>query len=273
MQLKTGIVLVAGLASIGMFPLWGQQAGHAGGSGRPVAAPSAPAAVPARVARPNASIGANRTIGGRPYPLPSNVAPPTGLISPAASYTGITPGAFSNNGSRRNNNGRYPVVGVFGTGYPGYFGAPYVPYLDQAPISTFPGYAEQAAELNAQMNSQGYDPALAQQLDEMNNQIRQLRQNQMQNMQLPPPGYFAPPPQPNPAPTSEADAPQAPIVLVFQNGGQVSTRSYAVMNGTVWDFSKQPARKIPLTSVDIAASTKATEASGGEFPQIALGKQ
>ena len=268
MHLRTSIGLFAGLTAVGLLPLSAQRGSNSNGFARAVGTPAVSS--PARVARPNASVGASRTIGGRPYPLPSNVAPPTGLISPAASYTGITPGAFSNSGSRRNGSGGYPVLGVFGTGYPGYFGAPYAPYLDQAPISTFPGYAEQAAELSAQMNSQGYDPALAQQLDQMNDQIRQLRQSQMQNMQLPAPGYLAPPPLV--APSSESDAPQAPIVLVLQNGGQVSTRSYAVMNGTVWDFSKQPARKIPLASVDIAASTKATEASGGEFPQIASGK-
>ncbi len=268
MRLKTAISLTLGLALTGLAPAWAQRGLSQGRLGTGSAISSGPA----RVARPNAPIGANRTIGGRPYPLPSNIAPPTGLISPAASYTGITPGAFrSTNGGRRNNGG-YSGVGVFGTGYPGYFGAPYLPYLGSDSISTFPGYAEQAAELNAQMNNQGYDPALAEQLDAMNDQIRQLRQNQMQNMQPPPPGYLAPSPAP-PVPVSDTDAPQAPIVLVLQNGGQLTTRSYAVMNGTIWDFSKQPVRKIPLATVDIAASTKATEASGGEFPQIASTKQ
>ncbi len=265
MHLRTGFVLLAGLASIGL-PVWGQRAGNQTRSS------AALVSSPARVARPTASTAASRTIGGLPYPLPSNIAPPTGLISPAASYTGITPGAFrtSNNGGRRNNGG-YSGAGVFGAGYPGYFGAPYLPYFGSDSISTFPGYAEQAAELNAQMSSQGYDPALAQQLDQMNGQIRQLQQNQLQNVQLPGPGYLAPPPPP--VATSEPDAEQAPIVLVLKNGGQLSTRSYAVMNGTVWDFSKQPARKIPLATVDIAASTKATEASGGEFPEVSSSKQ
>jgi hypothetical protein len=40
------------------------------------------------------------------------------------------------------------------------------------------------------------------------------------------------------------------------------------MGDSFWDFSRQPARRIPLTSVDIAASTKVTEANGGQFPAI-----
>ena len=59
-----------------------------------------------------------------------------------------------------------------------------------------------------------------------------------------------------------------PVTLILRNGEQLTVRSYAVMNGTFWDFSKQPTRKIPLSSIDLSASQKATEAQGGEFPEI-----
>ena len=48
----------------------------------------------------------------------------------------------------------------------------------------------------------------------------------------------------------------------------MSIQSYAIMNGFLWDFSKQPARKIPVSNIDIPESTKATEANGTEFPDL-----
>jgi hypothetical protein len=67
---------------------------------------------------------------------------------------------------------------------------------------------------------------------------------------------------------SEPPPPAIPITLVLRNGQQVSVQSYALMNGTLWDLSKQPARKYPISNIDIPASEKATEASGGEFPRL-----
>jgi hypothetical protein len=59
-----------------------------------------------------------------------------------------------------------------------------------------------------------------------------------------------------------------PITLVLNSGAKVTLQSYAVMGQTIWDFSRQPARKIPLSSVNIVASQQATEASGAEFPAL-----
>ncbi|MFL6351616.1 MAG: hypothetical protein ACJ74Z_07175 [Bryobacteraceae bacterium] len=65
--------------------------------------------------------------------------------------------------------------------------------------------------------------------------------------------------------------PQVPITLVLRNGQQIQVQNYAVMDHIFWDFTRQPARKIPVSSIDISASTRATEATGAEFPQ--LGRQ
>jgi hypothetical protein len=62
--------------------------------------------------------------------------------------------------------------------------------------------------------------------------------------------------------------PQAPITVVLRNGQQIQVQNYAVMDQTFWDFTRQPARRIPVSSIDIAASTRATEANGAEFPQL-----
>ena len=41
------------------------------------------------------------------------------------------------------------------------------------------------------------------------------------------------------------------------------------MGQNIWDFSVQPAKRIALSNVDLeAASKNATEAAGGEFPDL-----
>jgi hypothetical protein len=62
--------------------------------------------------------------------------------------------------------------------------------------------------------------------------------------------------------------PQVPITLVLRNGQQIQVQNYAVMDHTFWDFTRQPARRIPVSNIDIEASTRATEATGAEFPQL-----
>ena len=59
-----------------------------------------------------------------------------------------------------------------------------------------------------------------------------------------------------------------PITLVLRSGKQVQLKSYAVMGKSIWDFNSVPAKRIALSTVDVEASKTATEASGGEFPEI-----
>ena len=86
----------------------------------------------------------------------------------------------------------------------------------------------------------------------------------------------APPAQPGGPTQSDAEQPSQPpsppITLVLTNGKSMQVQSYAVMDNTFWDLSGQITHKIPLSKIDIPASTKATEASGAEFPQLQAGK-
>ncbi len=92
------------------------------------------------------------------------------------------------------------------------------------------------------------------------------------------PNYPAPYPPPVPyayqAPAAQpAELPPAPpVTIVLHDGQKFQVQSYAIMGQTFWDFSKQPVRKIPLSNIDVAASTKATIDSGAEFPAIQSGK-
>jgi hypothetical protein len=104
---------------------------------------------------------------------------------------------------------------------------------------------------------------LGEQIQRLSAQVEQLRTEQQ------------PPPAPAAAtPTAPKDAPPvAPITVVLRDGQRLQVASYAVMDRVFWDFSRQPARRIPLANIDVAASTKATEAAGGEFPALAISQQ
>ena len=91
--------------------------------------------------------------------------------------------------------------------------------------------------------------------------------------QGPPPGYSgqpygAPPPAQPAAPSADTTPPPPPITLVLRTGEKLQVHNYAVVGQTFWDFTKTPARKIPIANIDLPASTKATEAGGAEFPPI-----
>jgi len=213
-----------------------------------------PSSVPA--ARP---VGPN--IGGRPYPLRTDLPPPTGLIPPAAAYTGISPGAYKYQGS---------FGGRYGHGGGGaLLAAPlYYPYLGYgSSLNTFPAYNEQI-DPNAQ--------AFAAAQESLGEQIRQLSAelDSVKRQVVPPPAPPVAPaaPQPPPAMAPYAGDPgaasQPAIVVVLKNGQRLPVQSYAVMNGLIWDFSKQPVRKIPVSNIDIAESVKASEANGTEFPDL-----
>ena len=178
--------------------------------------------------------------GGRSLALPHNLPTAPGLWTPAAGYTGINRGAL-----RSTNYRRIPFS---------YWVAPYYyPPLDYSDSS----YA-------APPYSGGYDPstdavamaqnALADQVQRLSAQVAQLQYGQ----QNPAIAYGQ----------QDSQPPQVPVTLVLRNGQQFQVQNYAVMDQTFWDFTRQTARKIPVSSIDVAASAKATQANGGEFPQL-----
>jgi len=127
----------------------------------------------------------------------------------------------------------------------GYGDSGFATNQNDAPPPSDPG-------VESMMAAQG---ALGQQVQMLSNQIQQLR-NAQQRGAVPEDE------------SAQETAPQVPITLVLRNGQQIQVQNYAVMHQTFWDFTRQPARKIPVSSIDIAASTSATEAQGAEFPQL-----
>ena len=51
-------------------------------------------------------------------------------------------------------------------------------------------------------------------------------------------------------------------VFIFKDGHQLETKNYAIMNGTLFDFSSKTLRKIQLDEIDSAATLKANDDRG-----------
>ena len=177
--------------------------------------------------------------------LRAPVAGYTGLHSPAAGYTGIRPGALR---SRRDYR-RVP--------YAYFFNPYYYPFLDysSAPYGGSPYDVPDDPEAEAAIMAQN---ALGEQVQRLSAQVDQLTSNQQAQQQAS--SY--------PQPVAQQTPPVPPIMLVLRTGQKLEVQNYAVMGETFWDFTRTPARKIPISSIDIAGSTRATQAKGGEFPQL-----
>lgn len=195
-------------------------------------------------------VSAYRGTAARSFAAPNAVVPGT-----YSSYVGAYGRRAGTNGYRSsgyNRNTRGLPYGYWLTPY--YYG----PWAYDDSSAAGPGYGYGAGygpdDPGDQAAMMAQD-ALMDQLQQLRAQVAQMQYGQQMPMQA------------NAAP--EAHAPQTPpLTLVLRNGQQFQVQNYAIMNQMFWDFSSQPTRKIPLSSIDVAASTRATAATGAEFPQI-----
>ena len=230
-----------------------QRANSGAGYSAPMGHYSAPAGhFPSPAAHGNRPIG-----GGRNFPVRSFGPAPLGLRPPAAGYTGIDPGALRSRGFYRHRDYRHaPYAFVTPFYYPDYY--PMLDYNDSGYDTSSPAGIDPAME-SALANQN----MLGEQIQRLTDEVDQLREQQQTNAQ--PPASESGEPAP-----AEPQAP--PLTLVLRNGQQLQVQSYAVVDQTFWDFTNPAVRKIPLSSIDLAASAKATEANGGEFPQLTGGQ-
>lgn len=249
MRCSTQIVLYITLLAAAGAPALAQR-GY-GGVSRGIT----PAAPPSSTA-----IGAGASVGRAAFPSSTAIgagAPTRGQLVP---YRNGASG-FNNAGGRSGVNSRSPYTrngrrGDYRNVPLAYALAPYYyPFLDygSAPYGDEP----QEYDPNA-------DPALVtvnllgEQLQRVTAELRQLKANQQQPAAPSDLGNYTP----------EPPAPVIPVTVVLRDGQKLQVQNYAVMDQTFWDFSRQPARRIPLSSIDVSASTQATAANGGEFPQF-----
>jgi len=161
--------------------------------------------------------------------------------------------------------GRYPY---YGRGYPwwgygggygyGWWGYPwgwyggvgwsgdYYPY----PAQSYPVYAYSPPD-NPNANVT-YDQQ--QEIDQLNNEVARLRAEQ--------PSGAAGSSVRRPAPKAEI---HAETVLVFRDKHTEEIENYAIVGKTLWVFTEQRARKIPIAELNVPATTKANEDRGIEF--------
>lgn len=75
----------------------------------------------------------------------------------------------------------------------------------------------------------------------------------------------APPVQSDRATAAQPAQPQDPSVLVFRDGHQLEVQNYAIVGGTLYDFTPGHARKVPLSQLDLPATVKANDDRGVDF--------
>jgi hypothetical protein len=137
----------------------------------------------------------------------------------------------------------FPLLGYYDNGF--YDAPPYPaaypgdPSLEGEPTDTA-GLSAQVQQLSAQLND---------------------LQNQLSQRNLSPSAGA-------PDATPQQGAPAPPLTVVLNSGQTLQIQNYAVMGDTLWDLSSQTSHRIPVSSIDIPASTKASEATGAEFPQL-----
>ena len=139
----------------------------------------------------------------------------------------------------------FPLLGYYDNGFydaPPPYPADYEgdPSLEGGPPPDIAGLSDQVKQLSAQLN-------------DLQNQLSQRSPSASGSV---------------PDSSPQEAAPVPPLTVVLHDGQVLQIQNYAVMGDTLWDLSSQPAHRIPVSSIDIPASTKASEASGAEFPQL-----
>jgi plasmid stabilization system protein ParE len=138
--------------------------------------------------------------------------------------------------------------------YFGYYGYPDYAYS----TADYPGYDYYGPSYYA---AQGYaaqnDIAQQQQdIDKLESEVARLREQKASDRE----GRDAPPPQPE----SRAEV-SSPTVLIFRDKHTQEVQNYAIVGGTLWIFSEQRTTKLPLSWLDIEATSKANQDRGLDF--------
>ncbi len=148
--------------------------------------------------------------------------------------------------------GYYGYRGGYGYGWYGYpwwgwyggigWSGDYNSYPDQS----YPVYVYPPPD-----NSNAYvDYSQQEQINQLNDEVARLRAEQQSS------AATRPPPKPQI---------QAATVLVFRDRHSEEIENYAIVGKTLWVFSEQRARKIPIAELNVPATTKANEDRGIDF--------
>lgn len=178
--------------------------------------------------------------------------------SGASFNTGIHQGSFHSNssfrgfhhpgfGSRHFHN--HVFFSTYWPGFYGYYGYPAYYGSDSYSSSDYdPSYDYYGSSYNAAQN----DMAQQQQdINRLEDEVARLReQHETRNA---------------PIPSESKSVVSTTTLLVFRDKHTQEVQNYAIVGGTLWIFSAQRATKLPLSWLDIEATTKANEDRGVNF--------
>ena len=134
-------------------------------------------------------------------------------------------------------------------GYPAYYGGDYYSTPDY-----YPGYDYYGSSYSSPAYSAQNDIAQQQQdIDRLEDEVARLREQRETQSQARRRRDLKP------------KAHLEPTVLVFRDKHTQEVQNYAIVGGTLWIFSEQRATKLPLSWLDIEATTKANDDRGVNF--------
>ena len=110
-----------------------------------------------------------------------------------------------------------------------------------------------------------HDTGLQNDLYRLQAELDQIRQQQASQNERQQYARNTPTDTPRPAPAARPEPPPPPTVLVFRDGHRSEIQNYAVAGQTLWIFSEERARKVPLAQLDLDATRRANEERGVEF--------
>ncbi len=140
--------------------------------------------------------------------------------------------------------------GFFGYyGYPAYYGGDFYSTADYYPSYDYYGSSYYAAQNDIAQQQQD--------INRLENEVASLRE-QRESQQR----EARDTPMPEPESRSVIST---PTLLVFRDKHTQEVQNYAIVGGTLWIFSEQKAAKLPLSWLDIEATTKANEDRGVDF--------
>jgi hypothetical protein len=161
--------------------------------------------------------------------------------------------------------GRYPYYRChypWGWGYQGYYGYPLawgwyggegVGWSSGADYS-YPAESYQTYDSATADNLSAYLAYDQQQkIDRLNDEVARLRAEGVPDAPA------------DTAPQQPAAQVSADTVFVFRDHRSEEIQNYAIVGKTLWVFTEQRARKVPIAELDVPATTKANEDRGIEF--------
>jgi len=132
-------------------------------------------------------------------------------------------------------------------GYPYYYS--YLPYLDYG----YSSWSDSNPYPQYQYSGDDYvqaDPQQQAEIDRLEDEVERLREQRESRAQS--------------LPQAKSEAHET-TVLVFNDKHTQQVENYAIVGQTLWVFSELRATKIPLSSLDLDATTKANDERGVDF--------